>query len=143
PGATHAFAGRWTIAHRERTRTFPRNGDPGGSRPPRFGRNRMNPRAAETTNQPGPRPVVIGWKEYLEFPEWGELRVKAKIDTGARTSVLDAVSYELREADGQGLVAELRLALHPRHPERLTRVSAPVRRMIVVRNSSGMPEQRP
>jgi hypothetical protein len=92
---------------------------------------------------PLPRPLRIGWKEYLDFPEWHIRHVKVKIDTGARTSALDVVSYELAEVDGKGLVARLQLALHRKHPERLTVVEAPVQRMIVVKNSAGMPEQRP
>jgi hypothetical protein len=91
---------------------------------------------------PGP-PWMIGWKELVEFPEWGLRRVKVKIDTGARTSALDVVSYELRDADGQGLVAELRLALNRRRPDALTVVHTPVLQMVVVSNSSGIREQRP
>jgi len=88
-------------------------------------------------------PLVIGWKEYVDFVAWGIRRVKVKIDTGARTSALDVTSYDLREVDGQGLVAELRLALHRRHPKRLTSVRAPVLAMVVISNSSGIREQRP
>jgi hypothetical protein len=86
---------------------------------------------------------VVGWKEYVDFPEWNLHHVKVKIDTGARTSALDVVSYELREVAGRGWVAELRLALDRRHPQRLTRVQAPVLQTIVVTNSSGIHEPRP
>jgi hypothetical protein len=88
-------------------------------------------------------PTLIGWKEYLDFPEWGLRRIKAKIDTGARTSALDVAGYELREEDGRGLVARLQLTLHPKEPGRLTVVEAPVQGMVVVRNSSGLGEERP
>jgi hypothetical protein len=87
--------------------------------------------------------MVIGWKEYVDFVAWGIRRVKVKIDTGARTSALDVTSYDLREVAGQGLVAELRLALNRRHPTRLTTVRAPVLEMVVITNSSGIREQRP
>lgn len=86
--------------------------------------------------------TIVGWKEFVDFPEWNVRGVKAKIDTGARTSAIDVSSYELRETDG-GLVAELRLALDRKHPERLTRVQTPVVKMVIVRNSGGMPEERP
>jgi hypothetical protein len=89
------------------------------------------------------RPLVIGWKERADFPDWKVRRVKVKIDTGARTSAIDVTSYELRTVAGQGLVAELRLALHRRRPDRVTIVQTPVLEMVVVSNSSGMREQRP
>jgi hypothetical protein len=87
-------------------------------------------------------PVTIGWKEYAEFPEWGIRGVKVKMDTGARTSALDVLSYELRSED-RGPVAELLLALDRRHPQRRTRLRVPVLGMAVVRNSAGMCEERP
>jgi hypothetical protein len=89
------------------------------------------------------RPVVIGWKEWIAFPDWGVRHVKAKIDTGARTSALDVISYELRTVAGKGLVAELRIALNRRRPEKVKIIKVPVLKMIVVSNSSGMREQRP
>lgn len=88
-------------------------------------------------------PLLIGWKEYLDLPEWGIRRVKVKIDTGARTSALGAVSYELRQDEERGLIAELRLALDRRHPERVKVTRVPVLRTVVVSNSNGMREQRP
>lgn len=86
--------------------------------------------------------VPIGWKEYVGFPDWGIRRLRVKVDTGARTSALGVASYELRHMEGRGLVAELRLALG-RQPDSLRTVLAPVLRVVVVRNSSGMREQRP
>lgn len=32
--------------------------------------------------------AIIGWSEYIEFPDWGIDWLKAKIDTGARSSAL-------------------------------------------------------
>jgi len=52
--------------------------------------------------------LVVGWKEYVDFPLLGIRRVKVKIDTGARTSALGVLTYNLVE-EGQGLVAEMRL----------------------------------
>jgi len=88
-------------------------------------------------------PLVIGWKEYVEFVDWPLRRVKAKIDTGARTSALGVLSYGLREEPTGAKTATLRLALDRRHPERIAEIVTPVARMVVVSNSSGMREQRP
>lgn len=89
------------------------------------------------------RPVTLGWKEHVDFPDWGVRHVKVKIDTGARTSALGALSYELRQEEGGGMVAELRLALYRRRPERVRIVRVPVLGIIVVSSSTGMREQRP
>jgi len=89
------------------------------------------------------RPLLIGWKERLDFPDWGIRRVKVKADTGARTSALGAVSYDLYHADAVGLCIRLRLALNRKHVGEVHMVEAPVLQMVVVRNSGGMPEQRP
>jgi hypothetical protein len=89
------------------------------------------------------RPLLIGWKEYVELPDWGLRHVKVKVDTGARTSVADVASYELQEHPGQVTVALLRLALNRRHPERLTVVETPVLDMITVTSSLGVSEERP
>ncbi len=93
-------------------------------------------------SEPTPRPLLIGWKERLDFPEWGLKKVRVKIDTGACTSALGAVACELFEADGR-LTARLRLALNRRRPGRTTEIQAPVLRMVHVTNTGGGREQRP
>jgi hypothetical protein len=87
-------------------------------------------------------PLRIGWKERLDFPEWGLRRVRVKVDTGARTSALDAVGYDLVEGEG-GLVARLRLALRRGRRGRLREVETPVVCMTAVRNTIGIREHRP
>jgi len=38
--------------------------------------------------------VTIGWREYVALPGWGVRRVRAKIDTGARTSAIHVGEIE-------------------------------------------------
>jgi hypothetical protein len=87
-------------------------------------------------------PLLIGWKEYVDFPDWGLRRVRAKVDTGACTSALDVLRYRLEET-AAGRVAHLELALNRRHPDRLTLVQAPVLDTVAVKNSGGRREYRP
>jgi hypothetical protein len=95
--------------------------------------------------EPGPTPdglLLIGWKEYVDFPAWGIRRVKAKADTGARTSALDVARYALEHRSGR-LVARMELALNRRRPDRVVTVEAPVLHQVVVTSSNGVREERP
>jgi hypothetical protein len=85
----------------------------------------------------------VGWKEYLDFPDWGLRRIKAKLDTGARTSALDVLGFDSIITPDRGNCLRLRLALDHRHPERITVVEVPLVRWVVVANSGGTREQRP
>ena len=77
-------------------------------------------RKHQTPNTKHQTQNVVGWKEYVDFPEWGIRRVKVKIDTGARTSALDVVSYELARARRAGPGGRAAAGPEPRHPEKLT-----------------------
>ncbi len=43
----------------------------------------------------------IGWREKVDLPELGLHDIRAKVDTGARTSVLHCREIELVQRDGQ------------------------------------------
>jgi hypothetical protein len=83
--------------------------------------------------------LVIGRKERLDFPEWGLVRVRAKIDTGAYSSALDVLGYELLD---EGRTARLHIAVR-RRPAREKVVLAPVVGLAKVRSTSGRLECRP
>ncbi|HEV7786188.1 MAG TPA: RimK/LysX family protein [Thermoanaerobaculia bacterium] len=92
----------------------------------------------------GPSPVLVGWKEYLDLPELGVRRLKAKLDTGARTSALhvDAMEVSAELPDGSATVT-FSAALDRRRPERRIEAQARMLRRIRVIDSGGHPEIRP
>ena len=85
---------------------------------------------------------VLGWREWIELPELCAAPIKAKLDTGARTSALHALDLRITRTGSATLAS---FVLHPiqRSAEGAVRVEWPVLGFRRVRSSNGRVETRP
>ena len=83
----------------------------------------------------------MGWREWVALPGIGLPWVKAKIDTGARTSTLHAEDVEEFDRDGEPWV---RFTVHPWQDslEDALRVECPIHDRRQVRSSTGHVQRR-
>lgn len=77
--------------------------------------------------------VVIGWSENVDFPAWGISGLRAKVDTGARTSALHVENLEILP----GNIACFEVILSRSENGKRVHVKAPVVKHARVRSSSG------
>ncbi|HEX8386538.1 MAG TPA: RimK/LysX family protein [Rubricoccaceae bacterium] len=86
--------------------------------------------------------VVVGWREWVAFPDVGLPAVRAKVDTGAATSALHAHAVEPFTRGGAPWA---RFTVHPffrRHRRVAVRCEAPVVDERAVTSSSGHTDAR-
>lgn len=92
---------------------------------------------AESRNLP-----LVGWREWVSLPGLGPNRLKAKIDTGARTSALHAFGLEIFQRDDASWA---RFEIHPmqRNDQIAHVVEYPIAEFRTVRSSNGLLSHRP
>ncbi|WP_340819337.1 RimK/LysX family protein [Methanolobus sp. WCC4] len=85
--------------------------------------------------------ITLGWKEWVALPELGLPAIKAKVDTGARTSALHAFKIEQYAENGTDM---LRFLIHPlqKNRELVVECTAPLKEKRQVSDSGGHREMR-
>lgn len=81
--------------------------------------------------------TIVGWREWVSLPDVGVPWIKAKLDTGARSSALHAFDIE----DG-GDTVRFRVRPWQRSEDDVVTVECPVHDRRTVRSSSGHAEER-
>lgn len=91
------------------------------------------------TNQPAQK-LILGWREWLALPELDIGQIKAKIDTGARSSALHAYFIDPYRKGGQHWVM---FAIHPKQKSELSiECHAPIKDRRLVTDSGGHKQRR-
>ena len=99
------------------------------------------PTPPETPDGAAAPKVVVGWREWVGLPQAGVEWMKAKIDTGARSSSIHAFDLEAYDRDGAEWV---RFSIHPwqKSHDDVAVLDLPVLDRREVRSSNGQVEQR-
>lgn len=85
--------------------------------------------------------ITLGWREWVRLPDLGIDAIKAKVDTGARTSAIHAFELNTYSEDGR---EKVEFRIHPQQKDDATIVTctADVLDKRVVTDSGGHKEER-
>ncbi len=85
---------------------------------------------------------TLGWREWVRLPDLGIERIKAKVDTGARSSSIHAMHLEVLTRGGKQYV---RFQVHPvqRSSRGALTVQAEILEFRDIKSSSGQIAKRP
>ena len=85
--------------------------------------------------------TIAGWREWVSLPDLGVEWVKAKLDTGARSSAIHAFDLTELEREGRSWV---RFSIHPwqRSTDDIVEVELPVHDRRTIRSSTGHEQER-
>lgn len=97
--------------------------------------SKKNPPSAPPTD-------IIGWRQWLSLPELGVDHIKAKIDTGAKTSSIHAFDLKIT-SKGKHDVVSFTLHPHQKSKKDEIRVKAVVLEYRKVKSSNGHVQKRP
>ena len=87
-------------------------------------------------------PIVVGWREMVSLPELGVTAIKAKVDTGARTSAIHATRVRHETREGEDWVRFL-IHTEQRGHGATVEAFAPLLETRRVRSSNGESQERP
>ncbi|MES2217389.1 MAG: ATP-dependent zinc protease [Pseudomonadota bacterium] len=84
---------------------------------------------------------IIGWREWVTLPELGIEKIKAKVDTGARTSALHAFSLKPFKENGRD---RIHFDIHPlqHNTDKIITCTADIIDLRWVSDSGGHREER-
>lgn len=81
---------------------------------------------------------VIGWTEYIDFPQWDIVGLEAKVDTGARTSAIHVENIEAITHDR----VRFEIMTGRKRPFRRKSVECKILKWSRVRSSTGVYTER-
>lgn len=93
----------------------------------------------ETRQHPDPSGKIVGWRELVGLPDLNIEQLRAKIDSGARTSAIHAENQERFDRDDVNWV---RFRLPSPDGKQVQILEAPVFDEREIKNTGGLPELR-